>query len=99
MNDSLLSTTPRNTELCLLCNGQFSKRGNDARVINLSGWQNLKSKAEVWSKVNVPILNELYHFPQVHDKVKKEDFAFGRRHEQCRIKFSSRLTEYRNTYG
>ena len=99
MNDSLLSTTPRNTELCLLCNGQFSKRGNDARVINSSGWQNLKSKAEVWSQINVPILNELYNFTQVHDKVKSEDLAFGRRHERCRIKFSSRLTEYLNNDG
>ena len=60
-----------------MCNGQFSKRGNDARVINLSGWQNLKSKAEVWSKVNVPILNELYHFPQVHDKVKKDNINYA----------------------
>ena len=49
--------------------------------------------------INVPILNELYHFTQVHDKVKSEDLVFGRIHGRCRIKFSSRLTEYLNTYG
>ena len=97
MDKPYISTTPVNLEKCLLCNKECPIKGS--RAIGDKGWDNLMSKAEEWSLVNVPISDNFYYFTRVSDKVKDTKDAFGRRHECCRIKFSSLLNKYLNDLG
>ena len=96
MDKPYISTTPVNLEKCLLCNKECPIKGS--RAIGDKGWDNLISKAEEWSLVNVPISDNVYYFIKVFGKVKDTKDAFGRRHECCRIK-SSLLNKYLNDLG
>ena len=70
MNKSYLSTTPRNADTCLLCNKTLpNKNGPGIRNIDEIGWTNLVSKAEQWSKINVPLVDIYYSFTEVFSKV------------------------------
>ena len=65
----------------------------------MTGWPNLKEKAKLRSKINIPPTDKCYGFKNVYAKVSNMDNPFGQRHSKCRIDFSVNLATILNKYG
>ena len=72
------------------------KNKNDAlKITGDRVWKTLISKAEQWSKINIPLIEKYYVFSKVCNVFE----PFGRRHNTCRIDFSGRLGRYLSSVG
>ena len=67
--------------------------------MTVEGWPNLKEKAKLWGKINIPPTDKYYGFRNLYAKVSNMDNPFGQRHSKCRIDFSSKRGNYLNKYG
>ena len=98
--NSYLRVLPENQELCLLCEKSLPKNKKDAqKITGESGWKTLISKAEQWSKINIPLSDKYYCFKNVFSKVYNVSEPFGRRHNTCRIDFSGKLGRHLSSFG
>ena len=99
-NHSYLRVFPENEEICLLCEKSMSKSNKDAhKITGENCWKTLISKAGQWNKINIPLSDKYYCFKNVFSKVCNISEPFGRRHNTCRIDFSSKVGRYLSSFG
>ena len=63
-NTSFLSISlEEGDEQCLLCDISLSRgKSKDIQTLTVAGWPNLKEKAKLWSKINIPPTDKYYGF-------------------------------------
>ena len=95
--ESFLSVETRSDEKCFLC--EKTIEGTDKSVcISESSWDNFKEIARDWSKINVNPDDDLFHFTQTYVQIKDKLKPIGKLHQNCRIKFKTRIKRYKKKY-
>lgn len=95
--ESFLSIDTQSCKKCFLCEKTINLNDKTKSIAEKS-WDNFKRQAKEWSILDVSTEDELYHFTQLYIRIKDHPKPIGRFHENCRIKFGTRIERYKQKY-
>src|SRR5437899_1790256 len=99
MSVTYLRVKPTYSLKCLLCDKDISET-EVCQVIKTEGLETIRSKAELWSKIDVCANEDPYfQFTQSHARVTETLLEELKCHNSCRILFLTRLERFQNKYG